>query len=85
MKRMMTLGVVSIVLAPWTVTQAITLNDDFSLALEAGLFSDYRSRGISQTQGDPAVQGSATLTHSSGLYVGAWSSNVDFGNGSKTR
>ncbi|MFJ2689125.1 TorF family putative porin [Pseudomonas sp. NPDC087336] len=84
MKRMMTLGVVSIVLAPWTATQAITLNDDFSLALEAGLFSDYRSRGISQTQGDPAVQGSATLSHSSGLYVGAWSSNVDFGNGSKT-
>ncbi|RJG13599.1 hypothetical protein D3879_10300 [Pseudomonas cavernicola] len=85
MKRMMTLGLASIVLAPWTLTQAITLNDDFSLALEAGLLSDYRSRGISQTQGDPAVQGSATLLHSSGLYAGAWSSNVDFGFDSKTR
>ena len=26
-----------------------------------------------------------TLTHSSGLYLGAWSSNVDFGGGLKTR
>ena len=36
-------------------------------------------------RGDPAIQGSATLIHSSGLYAGIWSSNVDFGYGSKTR
>ena len=64
---------------------AVQLNDDFTLALNAGLFSNYWSRGVSQTKGDPAVQGSVTLIHSSGLYAGLWSSNVDFGNGSKTR
>ncbi|MCW8274894.1 hypothetical protein IMF27_03540 [Pseudomonas sp. PCH199] len=66
-------------------SQALTLNDDFSLLLDATLVSDYRTRGISQTQNDPAVQGAVTLAHSSGLYLGAWSSNVDFGGESKTR
>ncbi|MBT8766944.1 TorF family putative porin [Metapseudomonas boanensis] len=79
------LAVAGALLAHWSLAQAIPLNDDFTLALEAGAFSDYRSRGISQTQGDPALQGSATLMHSSGLYAGIWSSNVDFGFDSKTR
>lgn len=64
---------------------AIELNDDFSLEAKVGIFSDYRTRGISQTQNDPALQGSLTLAHSSGLYAGVWSSNVDFGFGSRTR
>jgi uncharacterized protein (TIGR02001 family) len=85
MQCMLKLALASAILAPWTLAQAITFNDDFSLALEAGLLSDYRSRGISQTQADPALQGSATLLHSSGLYAGVWSSNVDFGYGSSTR
>lgn len=38
--------------------------------------SEYRLRGISQTDGDPAVQGGMTATHSSGVYVGAWASNL---------
>lgn len=75
----------SLLLAPMT-SQALPLGDDFTLELELGIVSDYRSRGISQTQGDPAVQGGATLIHNnSGLYLGSWTSNVDFGYGSKTR
>ncbi len=66
-------------------SQAIVLNDDFSVLVDLTLASDYRSRGISQTLNDPAVQAGATLTHSTGLYVGAWISNVDFGGGLKTR
>lgn len=85
MKNAVKLIAASVLLAPWTLTQAVELNEDFTLALEAGLYSDYRSRGISQTLGDPALQGSATLMHSSGLYVGVWSSNVDFGYGAPTR
>ncbi len=72
-------------LAPWGLSQAVELTEDLSLYLDAGVYSDYRTRGISQTQNDPALQGSATLSHSSGLYAGVWSSNVDFGLGSKTR
>jgi uncharacterized protein (TIGR02001 family) len=41
-----------------------------------GLTSDYRYRGISQTQNAPAVQGGVDYTHSSGFYVGNWNSSV---------
>lgn len=68
-----------------SLANAIELNKDFSLILNAGMYSDYWSRGTSQTQGDPALQGSVTLSHSSGAYLGVWSSNVDFGHSSKTR
>lgn len=85
MKRCITFVLAGSLLAPWTWAQAIDLNGDLSLPLEVGLFSDYRTRGISQTQNDPAIQGSATLLHGSGLYAGVWSSNVDFGFGSRTR
>lgn len=40
------------------------------------LVSEYRLRGISQTDGDPAIQGGITLTTAPGFYVGAWASNL---------
>ncbi|WP_371233746.1 TorF family putative porin [Pseudomonas sp. QE6] len=71
--------------APLTSTLAVELNQDFLLQIDAALVSDYRTRGISQTQGDPAAQFGLTLQHISGLYVGAWTSNVDYGYGYDTR
>ncbi|MHC8304806.1 TorF family putative porin [Pseudomonas sp. PB3P13] len=56
---------------------AIELSDEFQLVVNAGVFSEYTSRGLSITQRKPAVQGSVVLAHSSGLYAGVWSSNVD--------
>ena len=41
-----------------------------------GLTSDYRFRGISQTQNGPAVQGGVDYAHKSGFYVGNWNSSV---------
>jgi len=41
-----------------------------------GLTSDYRFRGISQSQNAPAVQGGVDYAHSSGFYVGNWNSSV---------
>lgn len=41
------------------------------------LTSDYVFRGISQTGGNPAVQGGADYTHGP-FYVGTWASNIDF-------
>jgi uncharacterized protein (TIGR02001 family) len=38
--------------------------------------SDYRFRGISQTQNAPAIQGGIDYAHSSGLYIGNWNSSV---------
>ena len=46
------------------------------VTVNAGLASDYRFRGISQTQNGPAVQGGIDYTHSSGLYIGNWNSSV---------
>jgi len=40
------------------------------------LVNDYRFRGISQTFAQPAIQGGFDYTHSSGLYLGNWDSNV---------
>ena len=48
-----------------------------------GLFSEYIFRGVTQTAGNPAVQGGFDYGHSSGFYAGTWASNVsiyeDFG------
>jgi uncharacterized protein (TIGR02001 family) len=41
-----------------------------------GLVSDYRFRGVSQTDKEMGVQGGITLSHESGLYAGAWGSNL---------
>lgn len=49
---------------------AITINGS------ATLVSDYRFRGISQTNLQPAIQGSITVTHASGLYATVWSSST---------
>ncbi|MBP7158350.1 MAG: TorF family putative porin, partial [Thermomonas sp.] len=40
--------------------------------------SDYVWRGVSQTQGNPALRLDVSVTHASGFYAGAWASNVDF-------
>lgn len=40
------------------------------------LVSDYRFRGISQTNLQPAIQGGLTITHESGLYASVWSSST---------
>ena len=42
------------------------------------LASDYVFRGISNTDGDPAIQGSMDYEHESGFYAGVWASNVKF-------
>jgi uncharacterized protein (TIGR02001 family) len=52
-----------------------------TLTGNAGLFSSYRFRGIDQTFGKPALQGGIDYSHSSGIYVGNWNSNVSSGAG----
>lgn len=43
------------------------------------LASDYSFRGWSQTSRDPAIQGGFDAGFESGIYVGTWASNVNFG------
>lgn len=44
---------------------------------EISATNDYRFRGVSQTAGDFAVQGSLDYSLENGLFFGAWASNVD--------
>ncbi len=41
-----------------------------------GLVSDYRFRGVSQSDRNLAVQGGITIAHESGFYIGTWGSNL---------
>ena len=47
-----------------------------SLAFNAGVVTDYRYRGISQSRLNPALQGGVDYTDKSGFYVGAWGSSI---------
>lgn len=40
------------------------------------LVSDYRFRGVSQSDEHMAIQGGLTIAHTSGFYVGTWGSNL---------
>lgn len=54
-------------------------NMGLSFSGSAAMTSDYRFRGITQTENDPAVQVGFGVGHESGFYAGAWGSNVNFG------
>lgn len=41
------------------------------------LVSDYRFRGISFSDEDPAIQGTITIAHDSGFYAGTWASSIE--------
>jgi uncharacterized protein (TIGR02001 family) len=45
------------------------------------LTSDYVWRGVTQSDGDPAVQLGGDIAFNSGIYAGLWGSTVDINNG----
>jgi uncharacterized protein (TIGR02001 family) len=56
--------------AETTPSRAITISGSAAIA------SDYRFRGVSQSDQELAVQGGITFAHESGFYVGTWASNL---------
>lgn len=72
------LAVVAIMAAPATAMapEAAETTPAFRVSGSAGLVSDYRFRGVSQSDEDAAVQASLTLSHRSGAYAGLWVSNL---------
>ncbi|MCC7395378.1 MAG: hypothetical protein IT553_11085 [Sphingomonadaceae bacterium] len=50
---------------------------DVTVSGNVALVSDYRFRGVSQSDNRPAVQASVTVKHANGLYAGVWGSNID--------
>lgn len=51
----------------------------FELAGNVALTSDYRFRGLTQSDNGVAIQGGFDAEHESGLYAGVWASSIDFG------
>ena len=46
----------------------------------ASILSQYRFRGLAQSDNKPVVQGTFTVSHESGFYVGTWGSSASAGN-----
>jgi uncharacterized protein (TIGR02001 family) len=81
-------AVVAFLALPATAQAQSTANDKAEAVVEtappaaltvsgsATIASDYRFRGVSQSDREMAVQGGSTIAHESGLYVGTWASNL---------
>ena len=69
------LGVVPLAQAQEEEAPASPLSGTFAVT------SDYLFRGISQTNEEPAFQAGLTYTTPFGVYIGTWTSNVDYGAG----
>lgn len=57
---------------------AAASGDGFEISGNVALTSDYRFRGISQSDESVAIQGGFDMEFSTGFYVGTWGSTVDF-------
>ena len=81
--RQLTAAIATVALTLGAATSALaqdkqrTLSVSGALTGSATLTTDYRFRGVSQTFGDPALQGGVDFTLPSNFYVGAWGSMVD--------
>ncbi len=54
---------------------------DITVTGSAAVVSQYRFRGLSQSDNKPAVQAAITVSHASGFYIGTWGSSASAGNG----
>ena len=79
MKKILVPSLIALAIGSLTsVAQAQTApaEPESTLAFNAGVVSDYRYRGISQSRLNPALQGGIDYTDKSGFYVGTWGSTI---------
>ena len=58
--------------------QAAPVADPGPLTANVTLVNDYRYRGISQSNFQPAIQGGFDYAHESGFYIGNWNSSISW-------
>lgn len=75
MKKTLVATLIAAAIAPLT-SVALAAEPESTLAFNAGVVSDYRYRGLSQSRLKPAVQGGLDYADKSGFYVGAWGSSI---------
>ena len=54
----------------------IGIGGGFTITGRGTVTTDFRHRGISRSDGDPALQATGTLSHDSGFYAGLWGSSL---------
>ena len=72
------LTAVALVAGSAAFAQAKAPEPDYTLGFNVGAITDYRFRGITQTNYKPALQAGVDFSHKSGFYLGAWGSNVSW-------
>ncbi|MEH6583086.1 MAG: TorF family putative porin [Halioglobus sp.] len=65
-------------LAATLLAGAITAQAAPDIAGNVAITSDYKFRGISQSNEDIAIQGGFDISWDNGIYLGTWGSSVDF-------
>jgi len=61
-----------------TALAGVATEAQAEISANVALVSDYRFRGISQSNENPALQGGFDYAFTNGFYLGTWGSSVDF-------
>ncbi len=69
---------VALIVPLHVVAESVTEVSPPGLTGNLGIVSDYRYRGISQTEGKPAIQAGLDYGHSTGIYLGTWWTNISW-------
>jgi uncharacterized protein (TIGR02001 family) len=64
--------------APAAFAQATPAPEPSPVTANVTVVSDYRFRGISQSNQKPAIQGGFDYAHESGFYIGNWNSSISW-------
>lgn len=85
--RRMLMNTGSVLLAASTLAAVSTFSasaqEELAISGNVALVSDYRFRGVTQSNEEIAVQGGLDLALPSGFYVGTWASSIGFANGTE--
>lgn len=78
-KSLLAASVAAALAAPAAVmAQGAAPSSPHTFTGNVGLFSQYIFRGLTQTDGKPALQGGFDYAHAGGFYAGVWASNVSW-------
>jgi uncharacterized protein (TIGR02001 family) len=69
---------ISGLLAPAAFAQATPAPEASPITANVTVVSDYRFRGLSQSNMQPAIQGGFDYAHESGFYIGNWNSSISW-------
>lgn len=73
--RLSLLGLAAAIASPAAAEE--DLGGGWNVSGSVTITSDYRFRGVSLSDEDPALQGGITIGHESGFYVGTWGSSIE--------